>query len=139
MRPWLLALILGLAHVPLAHALDQPEGSYRKTCKDARVHGWTLEAQCKRRDGSLALSMINFRKCESPIENNDGRLTCKQSNRRHLPGGSYKDTCRHIRLHRHRLDAECRTRDGEWRETSLKMKNCYGWVTNEDGHLRCDG
>jgi len=134
----LLALTLWLVHVPVAEALDQPEGSYRETCQNELIHGPTLEAQCKRKDGSLALSMINFWNCDSPIENNDGQLTCKQRTRRQLPGGSYKDTCRHIRLHRNRLDAECRTRDGQWRETSLKVKHCYGWITNEDGHLHCN-
>ena len=138
MRSWGIALALLLMSAPLAWSHDQPTGSYRKTCYDPIVSGPILEARCERRDGSMAISMINFWNCESPIENTDGRLTCERRGHWRLPRGSYQDTCRDIRLHRNILDAECRKRNGKWRETSLNVKHCLSPVVNENGKLRCD-
>ena len=138
MRSWGIAVAVLLMSAPLAWSLDRPKGSYRKTCHDPLVSGPILEARCERKDGSTAISMINFWNCESPIENIDGRLTCTQRIRWRLPRGSYKETCRHIRLHRNTLDAECRKRNGKWRETSLNVKHCHGSIVNQNGKLTCD-
>lgn len=121
-----------------ADALDKPEGNYKKTCRNELLIGPVLEAQCERRDGGMATSMINFWNCDDRITNEDGVLTCKNSTRRHLPGGSYKDSCRHIRMHHHKLKADCRTRDGEWNHSSINVEKCYGSVENDNGKLRCN-
>jgi len=124
--------------VSQSYALDKPEGSYRKTCRKEMVFGPMLEAKCERKDGSMARSTINFWNCDSSIKNVDGVLTCKDHTRRSLPGGSYKHSCRHIRLHHHELTAKCRKRNGEWHHSSINVKKCYGSIINDDGKLRCN-
>jgi hypothetical protein len=60
------------------------------------------------------------------------------------PDGSYLETCRDVRVAgRYRPDAllmaECRTRKGSWRESSLYYKGCRGDIYNDNGTLRCQG
>lgn len=136
---WIPLAILCLA-VPLSQAAahDRPEGSYRKTCRNELVIGPILEAQCERKDGQMATTMINYWNCDSDIVNHDGVLKCKDRKRRHLPGGSYKHSCHDIRMHHGRLEAECQKKDGEWRSTSIKVDKCYGSIENDNGKLRCE-
>jgi hypothetical protein len=54
-----------------------PRGSYRDTCENIRMDGYTLRATCQRRDGSWRwTSLDNAYDCEGRIANFDGRLTC---------------------------------------------------------------
>ena len=138
MRSLVLATLFLAVPISQSYALEKPEGSYRKTCHHQMVFGPMLEAKCERKDGSMAQSTINWWNCDAPIVNVDGVLKCKDHTRRSLPGGSYKDSCHHIRMHHHKLEAECQKRDGEWQHSSLNVKNCYGSVVNNNGHLRCE-
>lgn len=60
------------------------------------------------------------------------------------PNGSYLQTCRNISVAgRYRPDAlltaDCQTKKGSWRESSLYYKNCRGDIYNDNGTLRCQG
>lgn len=35
------------------------------------------------------------------------------------------------------LNAECRKRDGEWRDTSIDFGDCYGNIVNDNVRLVC--
>jgi len=54
------------------------------------------------------------------------------------PGGSYRDTCRDLRVYGDVLSAECRSGWG-WRRSQLNYKRCYGDIANEGGFLVCRG
>ena len=57
-----------------------------------------------------------------------------------IPPGDYAQTCRDIHTHGNTLEAECQTRDGNWRRTSLDdVDRCNGGVINNDGRLMCGG
>jgi CVNH domain len=54
-----------------------PRGSYRDSCVNIRMDGYTLRATCQRRDGSWRwTSLDDAYGCEGRIANFDGRLTC---------------------------------------------------------------
>lgn len=60
------------------------------------------------------------------------------------PNGSYLQTCRDVRVAgKYRPDAlllaECQTKKGYWRESSLYYKSCRGDIYNDNGTLRCQG
>ena len=60
------------------------------------------------------------------------------------PNGSYLQSCRDVRVAgKYRPDAlllaECQTRKGSWRESSLYYKSCRGDIYNDNGTLRCQG
>jgi hypothetical protein len=75
-------LLAGAAMLMLAVAMparaDVPDGSYRETCRDIRVHGDTLVAACERRDGSWSRTAMNLYGCRGFIENWNGRLACSR-------------------------------------------------------------
>src|SRR3954452_23922588 len=55
-----------------------------------------------------------------------------------LPGGSYLQSCRDVQIRGDRLTATCRTRDGDWNQTSLNnIDQCVGGVSNYAGRLVC--
>lgn len=59
------------------------------------------------------------------------------------PPGSYLRSCRDLRVDGNTLYASCRTKDGNWRNTSLYFYNCTGDdlennMGNNDGRLACD-
>jgi hypothetical protein len=60
------------------------------------------------------------------------------------PNGSYLQTCRNVSVAgRYRPDAlltaQCQTKKGYWRESSLYYKSCRGDIYNDNGALRCQG
>jgi hypothetical protein len=60
------------------------------------------------------------------------------------PNGSYLQSCRDVRIAgKYRPDAllmaECQTKKGYWRESSLYYKSCRGDIYNDNGTLRCQG
>ena len=113
-----------------------PKGSYKETCRDYYVEGDGLKAWCKRQDGSWHNSSIDFKNCKDDIWNDNGQLTCNQYSR--VPEGSYKQKCRGYNVEGNRLEAQCKKRDGTWRNTSINFKNCKGDIWNDNGELKCD-
>jgi hypothetical protein len=60
------------------------------------------------------------------------------------PNGSYLQTCRNVSVAgKYRPDAlltaDCQTRKGSWRQSSLYYKSCRGDIYNDNGALRCQG
>lgn len=58
------------------------------------------------------------------------------------PPGSYQQSCRQVNVVGPKrpdalLTAECRTKKGQWRPTSLYYKNCRGDIDNNNGTLIC--
>ena len=59
--------------------------------------------------------------------------------RAQAPGGSYLETCAHVRSFGDRLIADCRRIDGGWNRTALRdVGSCVGGVANMNGHLTCN-
>src|SRR4051794_23034609 len=55
-----------------------------------------------------------------------------------LPGGSYLQSCHDVQVRGDRLTATCRTRDGDWNQTSLNnIDQCAGGISNYSGRLVC--
>jgi len=140
-----------------------PRGDYVQTCRKERMHGSRLDAECQKRDGHWRkTSLDDADQCPGGILNDDGHLRCGTggygyNNGRYnngydngydggyrggyqgnAPAGSYTQTCRNIRTDGNRLEAECQTRDGDWRRTSLNdIDRCTSAIANDDGHLVC--
>jgi hypothetical protein len=121
-------------------------GDYQQTCQDIRSNGWILEARCQKRDGGWRNTSLDTRGCNgrNNVINDDGYLRCGEGNRYQpglqegLPSGDYTQSCRNIRVNAGRLEADCQTRDGDFRHTSLNdYDDCRGGIVNDDGHLRC--
>jgi major membrane immunogen (membrane-anchored lipoprotein) len=56
-----------------------PHGDYRQTCRNIRINGDKLEAECQERDGDWhGTSLDDFNRCRSEIVNNDGNLGCQK-------------------------------------------------------------
>jgi hypothetical protein len=133
-----------------------PLGSYRDSCRNVRIDGDDLVAECRNRDGDWHRTTLNdYRRCGDEISNDDGRLRCdrggdrgdrsgdRDNDRMGGPGwqprGSYQDSCRRIRFDDGDLSAYCRTRSGDWRQTDLEnARQCRGDIANDNGRLVCD-
>ena len=56
------------------------------------------------------------------------------------PGGSYLQSCTHVRSFGDRVIADCRRVDGSWNRTELRgADGCVGGIANMNGHLTCNG
>lgn len=60
-----------------------------------------------------------------------------------VPSGSYRATCKDINVDRGRdgpvLSAVCESRNGNARESRVRLRDCRGEVYNDNGRLKCDG
>jgi hypothetical protein len=57
-------------------ASAQPRGSYAETCRDARVSGNVLSAQCLDARGRSHSSSLGYTTCRGDIANLNGTLSC---------------------------------------------------------------
>jgi CVNH domain len=55
------------------------------------------------------------------------------------PPGSYRESCRDIRLQGPNLTALCRTMRGPEQPTALNVEHCVGDIGNNNGNLVCNG
>lgn len=55
------------------------------------------------------------------------------------PPGSYRESCREIRMEGPSLTALCRTMRGGQELTALNVAHCVGDIGNNNGHLVCNG
>lgn len=56
-----------------------------------------------------------------------------------IPPGTYRDSCRSIKMHHDSLQARCKTSQGNWVRTSLNdADRCVGDITNVEGQLTCN-
>ncbi len=120
-----------------------PKGSYQDSCVAAQVIGSNLVAKCTRADGTRNTTKINYTKCEGDIRNNNGELNCVQKRSSHpkpknvIPAGTYKNSCKNIKLDGNKLKAKCRKENGVWNNTKINYKQCASDIYNENGELRC--
>jgi hypothetical protein len=116
-----------------------PKGSYKKSCKNYYTEGKRLYAQCEKKNGGWRSSSINYKNCNKDIWNSNGNLTCGNKNSSgKLPKGSYKHSCKNIRVDGNVLKANCLNRNGKYSHTSIKYKKCNHGVYNDRGQLRCN-
>jgi CVNH domain len=140
-----------------AWGVGLPAGSYQASCKDAAVASvmpaagppaiLELTAQCKDTSGHwIASKLVGFDHCVSDIANFNGVLRCSLGTA--PPAGNYLQSCRYVfvetstdntgKVLATTLKAECRARNGAWRETFLRdFQKCKTQVSNFDGALQC--
>lgn len=53
------------------------------------------------------------------------------------PSGSYRSSCRDERVKNQVLTAECRRKNGDYRDASLDLRGCNGDILNDNGKLVC--
>ena len=118
-------------------AYKPPSGTYKNSCRDIKLEGNKLKAECQKKNGNYKRTSINYKNCSRDIWNDNGELSCKKKNGVKLPKGSYKDTCRNAYTEGKRLYAECKKRGGGWNESSINYKNCDKDISNDNGKLVC--
>ncbi|MBL6852638.1 MAG: CVNH domain-containing protein [Alphaproteobacteria bacterium] len=58
---------------------EGPDGSYRDSCTNIRMDGYTLRATCQRRDGSWKwTSLEDAYDCDGSVTNWNGNLVCRR-------------------------------------------------------------
>jgi hypothetical protein len=75
-----LIVVASLAAVPWVASADDralPDGSWQQTCRDGRVAGDLLMAQCKMANGSYRAATVRLSSCQA-FGNRDGNLFCEQ-------------------------------------------------------------
>lgn len=55
---------------------DLPGGSWRYSCRDARVYGSILYAKCRDQLGGWRDTSLDLRQCDGDVQNRNGRLVC---------------------------------------------------------------
>lgn len=152
MRLTLAALAACFAFAGSAAAQAVPPGSYQESCRDARIEGDKLHAECKDDAGKWKKTWLQgYRYCDGDIVNengllkcNGGRLTEDEANgpagsaaRGELPPGPWRETCREGVLDGSVLRASCVDRNGVWRSAWIDLGQCTGEIGNVDGQLVC--
>lgn len=107
----------------LSATADAQDASYQSSCNRVSVTGATLQAVCRRLDGSRQPTSIVLQ----GIENADGQLQFTQ------PGqpATFQSSCRHARVTGATLSARCRRLDGSYQSTSVVIQG----LVNVDGTL----
>ena len=126
----------------VAAAQPLPVGSWASTCRNARMEGSVLRAECQNTRGRWTISSLETSSCSYPVENREGNLVCEPPEHEvpeSLPTGSYAETCRNAVARDGRLIAECRSASGRWVPTSLAYLDCEGDILNDNGRLACEG
>jgi hypothetical protein len=124
LRSILKSAVLVLPFALAIPAEAQQMSTYQDSCRQIRVHGATVAADCRRMDGSFNETAIEIR----GIANIDGNLQFSSM----VQPSSYQLTCRHIRVIGATLTAVCRRMDGSWNESSILIPG----IANIDGNLQ---
>ncbi|BAZ08594.1 hypothetical protein NIES4071_03990 [Calothrix sp. NIES-4071] len=98
--------------------------SFQNSCSNLSIAGDTLSATCRTRNGSYNNTSIRIR----GIANNNGNLIYTGRNRT----SSYPSSCRNITIYMDRLAANCRTRNGGFNQTAIRVPG----IKNYNGYLR---
>jgi len=133
-----------------------PDGSWQDSCRNSRMRGATLTAQCRADDDSWVRSSLDTSQCQNgQVSNHNGSLTCERgsqyyrgnnSNRNNnnnarqnqTPSGSWSDSCSNGQMRGSVLMASCRNDRGDYRQTSIDVQQCrYSNVANRNGSLVC--
>jgi hypothetical protein len=141
-----LSLLVVMIAASLGSARAQggiPPGSYQQTCVNIQMQSWTLYANCQDTEGRWRSAVLpDVRGCAGQVTNLNGQLHCDRGEGWRagdsLPGGSYRQTCRSVKLRGDRLSAQCESVNGSWTRTSLDdIQQCVGDIVNDDGQLQC--
>jgi len=137
--PSILVLLASLLINTDTLAQQYPPGNYKESCTDLLKVGHMLEAKCRKEDGTWQSTVLFYGRCNGPIHNNNGQLTCNQGGggNNRLPPGDYKNSCRDMNVNGDILQAQCQRSDGSWRFTSIDYDECYNDITNRNGRLVC--
>ena len=145
------------------HGRRIPSGSYQRICRNIRVNIGTLTARCRARNGTYYPARLpNYMGCNGDIRYEGGDLRCIRRvappratpprvtpprvtpprvtppHAGHIPPGSYRRSCRNIRVRGGTLTARCRTRHGDYHFTRMhNYRRCHGDIRNVNGNLRC--
>ena len=114
-----------------------PSGTYSRTCRNERMLGSVLTADCKDQNGITIRTRLYVRDCVSDITNVFGELVCAQ---RRLPPGTYSRSCTACTSEGGSLRCTCTDTKQNPIKTQLDLSSC-DWnsrITNKDGHLQCD-
>ncbi len=118
---------------------DLPPGPWQRSCRNIEVSGDFLVADCRADDGRWRETAIEWRGCDGDIAVDDGRLYCEEASTRDaFPQGTWVSTCRDFAYEAGWLYAECRRRDGSWRDAQIFADDCASTISNSDGRLVCD-
>ena len=130
------AAFLGLATIM---ASAQPvHGSFGRTCRNIRISGPALTADCRDASGHFRTSSVAYDQCRGDIANNNGLLFCDIASRGRRVTGSFEQSCRNIQTSGGVLTAECADASGRIRRSSLNLDRCRGDIANADGRLICN-
>jgi hypothetical protein len=120
-----------------------PPGSYRESCANIQMRDGSLFANCQDTEGRWRSTVLPYAyDCVGDVNNINGELRCNRRGdwreRDSLPRGSYRETCRDIRMRGDSLTARCQAVNGRWVRTSLNdVGRCIGEIVNDDGYLQC--
>jgi hypothetical protein len=114
-----------------------PGGSYTGSCRDIWLDNQTLLANCQTRGGAWVSSALDVSQCRGDIQNQDGQLRCNQGG--DPPKGSYRSSCRDIRVDGNILHASCSNGSGIWIPgVIVGFGACQGDIFNTNGTLLCN-
>lgn len=122
-----LIFVLSVALIARPLSAVAAPSSYQLTCEDINIYGSVLEANCRTRDQSLNETHLLLR----GIENIDGTLQVTSSYR----PANFDESCRSVSISGDVISAQCRTRNGRWVSTSLRING----IENIDGELTYTG
>ncbi len=131
-----------------------PGGSWRNSCRNARVGNGVLYADCQTGHG-YNRTQITLSQCRSrALLNRGGNLQCANPNQNRgydqyrgpasyssaqLPGGSWSSSCRNAEMQGQTLVASCQNNNGVYRNASINVTQCaQNLVANRNGQLVCE-
>ena len=123
---------VGLTVTP-AHA--SASGSFTKSCTGIVDDGTTVNASCKRKNGTWNTgAYLAYKICQGDVWNDNGNLKC-------TPSGSFKNSCNMISWNDSYLTANCRKINGKYVINSgFTYNTCLSNgqdIANIDGSLQC--
>jgi CVNH domain len=123
-----------------------PAGSWQTSCRNGRAAGHQFIAECPNNQSRWVNSSLFMPNCPSRlVGNNNGQLFCEGGGSNpgwrpgNLPGGSWRTSCKDMRMNGWVVHASCTNNQSAWRAASFNMNNCPGWALgNRDGNLFCE-
>lgn len=109
--------ILAMSSVNTAEAQQAIASNYQWSCRNIEVDGDVLSASCQTRYGQFRQSSITI----PGIENRNGKLRFTNLERE----STYQWSCRNIEVDGDVLSASCRTRNGQFRQSSIRILGIY--------------
>ncbi|MBD0413239.1 CVNH domain-containing protein [Oryzicola mucosus] len=140
------AVLLTTLSAGPADAQYVPYGSYLNSCENIEVDFGRLLAVCRTDSGRRVETSMMLRSCPqgADIANENGRLVCNGVGRSagynpySRPHGSYRDSCRDVRVSGGWMTASCQDTRGRWRDATIALDWCKGRdITNDNGRLSC--